>query len=1212
MAFAQQFATLATEILGAAGLPPIEIGIDSQNPTGVVDNNWTENVLADGLAIGFVPGFISDHNYMQAPGSENDSYLLNDSDSDPASIYDWSTRYADYESILSQTLGSQASNVAIFATEFYTVYNDPGKQSSSLVDGLFIANSIGSLLDSGYDGATTWDLRDSLAGQSPGNDSNLLYGWREDGSYGLLGDDPNGAAENGEYAAYPSYYAMQLASKIIVAGGEAVPVSSSYGDLDVYAVRESDGDLDLLVINTNPAANLSDQFNLTGFQPGGSAQVWQYGEAQDTAQSQTTDGSSALANFSTTLNLSGANFSYTFPPYSMTVLDLAPAPVLSGPSTAMAKNSLPLALSGANALSLSDAAASAATVDSVALSVKVGTLNVNLSGGATISAGANNTSSLTLSGTLLQLNSALATLTYLAPANGSSDTLTALAADGSNSSTPFTITITIVPVVATRLVVTSQPASTVTAGSALTFTVTAEDAQGDVATSFTGSETVTLASNPGGSTLSGTLTVSASGGIATFSGLSLNKVGAGYTVKATNGTLTSATSGSISVSPGATTQLLITTQPPATVTPGSSFGFTVTAEDAEGNIASGFNGSETVALVSNPGGNTLGGTLTISASSGVAIFSGLSLNNTGSGYTLAVASGTLKSSTSNNIAVDQAPTIISSAGKAFTSGAAGTFTVTAVGFPLPTLAEAGALPAGVTFNTTTGVLSVSATVVVGTYAIEFIAHNGSGSNATQAFMLTIAASSAAVSDSGFETPSVSSATGGSSSDPTGSPWTFSGTSGIAGNSSSLTTGNPNAPEGIQLAYLQGTGSMSQSIAFQAGTYVVTFDAAQSAKVASQQTIDVLIDGKVLGTVTPKNTTYEAYSSDSFTIATAGNHTLTFQGTLPSSGGSNTTFLDAVTITAGQPNQPFDPGFEDAAQGSGAAAYQYDPTGSPWTFNGYAGLAGNGSGFTANNPNAPQGGQVAFLQMTGSVSQSFNMVPGVYSVNLQAAERGVTQSGQTFEVLVDGQVVSTITPSGTSYASYTSGSFAIGAAGNHTLTFLGLDPFGGDNTILIDQVSVQNVTANQPIDPGFESPDLGTGPTAYQYDPTGSPWTFNGYAGVAGNGSGFTANNPNAPQGSQAAFIQMTGSASQMMTLAAGTYSVSLDAAQRNVAQPGQTIEVLVDNALVGTIMPGGTNYALYSTPAFYEPSGTHTVEILGLDPQGGDNTALSTRCRSSP
>ena len=33
-------------------------------------------MLSKGLAIGFVPGFISDHSYMQAPGNESDANLL--------------------------------------------------------------------------------------------------------------------------------------------------------------------------------------------------------------------------------------------------------------------------------------------------------------------------------------------------------------------------------------------------------------------------------------------------------------------------------------------------------------------------------------------------------------------------------------------------------------------------------------------------------------------------------------------------------------------------------------------------------------------------------------------------------------------------------------------------------------------------------------------------------------------------------------------------------------------------------------------------------------------------------------------------------------------------------------------------------------------------------------------------------------------------------
>jgi len=38
--------------------------------------------------------------------------------------------------------------------------------------------------------------------------------------------------------------------------------------------------------------------------------------------------------------------------------------------------------------------------------------------------------------------------------------------------------------------------------------------------------------------------------------------------------------------------------------------------------------------------------------------------------------------------------------------------------------------------------------------------------------------------------------------------------------------------------------------------------------------------------------------------------------------------------------------------------------------------------------------------------------------------------------------------------------------------------------------------------------------------------------------------------------------------------------------------------------PGGTSYALYTTNAFTVTAGTHTVEFVGLDPNGGDNTAF--------
>jgi hypothetical protein len=321
--FAASFASFVASDPSLASLG-ILIGIDSGDPTGASDSNWTKNVLTDGLADGFVPGYISDHSYMQAPGSENDSILLNDTVTDSASLLDWTTRYNDYQSLLKSTLGSsKASSVIVMATEFNSVYSDPGKQSTSLVNGLFVADSIGSLMESGYSAGIIWDLRNGW--DTGNNNSSSLYGWRDGGDYGLLGD-PNDSdpPSTGPYIPYPSYFAEQLASKIAQSGGKIVSAVNNYAEFSAYAVLEPNGHLDLMVINKNPDAAITEQFTLTGFNPSSQAQFWQYGEAQDYAQSQSSTGTASLANFSAMLSFTGDSFSYAFPAYSMTVIDLTP------------------------------------------------------------------------------------------------------------------------------------------------------------------------------------------------------------------------------------------------------------------------------------------------------------------------------------------------------------------------------------------------------------------------------------------------------------------------------------------------------------------------------------------------------------------------------------------------------------------------------------------------------------------------------------------------------------------------------------------------------------------------------------------------------------------------------------------------------------------------------------------------------------------------
>ncbi len=145
----------------------------------------------------------------------------------------------------------------------------------------------------------------------------------------------------------------------------------------------------------------------------------------------------------------------------------------------------------------------------------------------------------------------------------------------------------------------------------------------------------------------------------------------------------------------------------------------------------------------------------------------------------------------------------------------------------------------------------------------------------------------------------------------------------------------------------------------------------------------------------------------------------------------------------------DPGFEQVVVGSGQ--FQYCPTGSPWTFAGGSGISGNNSGFTAGNPPAPEGVQVAFLQTTGSFSQSVaDWAAGSYVLSFEAAQRGNYQaSRQDFNVLIDGSVVGTFTPSGTSYQSYSTAAFTV-TAGSHTIAFQGLDSAGGDNTAFVQR------------------------------------------------------------------------------------------------------------------------------------------------------------------
>lgn len=152
---------------------------------------------------------------------------------------------------------------------------------------------------------------------------------------------------------------------------------------------------------------------------------------------------------------------------------------------------------------------------------------------------------------------AITTWTLGARVSPPSDSMTATAAGLTNS--PLTITATGTAVVAgaaTQLTFTTQPSS-VASLAANSIVVHALDVNNLLATSFTGNVTLAIGNNPGTSTLGGTVTVAAVAGVATFSNVTLNKVGTGYTLVASASALTSATSSAFSITPGAAANLAI-------------------------------------------------------------------------------------------------------------------------------------------------------------------------------------------------------------------------------------------------------------------------------------------------------------------------------------------------------------------------------------------------------------------------------------------------------------------------------------------------------------------------------------------------------------------------------------------------------------------------------------------------------------------------------
>jgi hypothetical protein len=265
---------------------------------------WTPKLLATLKQLAVTPDFVILHRYpVSLSGRENDARLLQ-------STARWTADAAALRRQLKTYFGAANTNVEVLCTENNSIGEKTGKQTTSLVNGLYLADSFGRIVQTEINSFLWWNLRNAQDRNS--NNDPALYGWRQYGDHGIM---------SGNDTRYPTFYTFKLLQYFARAGDRIVRAASDHPLLSVYAALRADGTMSLLVINKSPRATLDAAFTISGFQPASDAMSYSYGIPQDEA-ARTGTGSPDIAR--TSFAGVAGKFPCKFPPYSATVIALSP------------------------------------------------------------------------------------------------------------------------------------------------------------------------------------------------------------------------------------------------------------------------------------------------------------------------------------------------------------------------------------------------------------------------------------------------------------------------------------------------------------------------------------------------------------------------------------------------------------------------------------------------------------------------------------------------------------------------------------------------------------------------------------------------------------------------------------------------------------------------------------------------------------------------
>ena len=404
--------------------------------------------------------------------------------------------------------------------------------------------------------------------------------------------------------------------------------------------------------------------------------------------------------------------------------------------------------------------------------------------------------------------------------------------------------------------ITINQAAAITSGNSTTFTT---GANGSFTVTTTGSPTPSLSES--GPLPTGVNFTDNGNGTATLHGIPAAGTGATYpfTITAHNG-----------IGSDATQNFTLTVNQAPAITSGNSTTFTVGANGSFSVTATGF----PTASLSESGPLPTGVSFTDNGN-GTATLHGIPAAGTGNTYPITITAhngvGT-DATQSFTLTVDQAAAITSGNSTTFTVGANGSFSVTATGFPTPSLSESGALPTGVGFtdngNGTATLTGIPAAGMGGTYPITITAHNGVGSDATQSFTLTV--NQAAAITSGNSTTFTVGTNGSFSVTATGFPKPSLSESGP------LPTGVGFTDNGNGTATLTGMPAAGMG-----GTYPITITAHNGSGSDATQNFTLTVN-EAAAITSGNSTTFTVGTNGSFSVTTTGfpKPSLSESGALP--------------------------------------------------------------------------------------------------------------------------------------------------------------------------------------------------------------------------------------------------------------------------------------------------------------------------------------------